>query len=165
MEPFTNLEDSEKEFGLITAIIKENDVIIFQLKIFDEITFDSHYHDYVIKATTRQKIFKFKDLLKIDPCFSLKKIVYILLLYGMAYEMKSIKVCCILGKRRNKVYIIYRRLSGTRCYLSGGSQNVLSRLRLTEDTMSAEAHKRCYLGRGSENVLSWPSNIAFSSQF
>ena len=66
----------------------------------------------------------------------------------------------------------YRRLSGRRCYLGRGSQTVLSRPRLTEDAISAEAHitcyhgrgsqeraisagahKRCYLGRGSQNVL------------
>ena len=48
----------------------------------------------------------------------------------------------------------YRRLSGRRCYLSRGSQKMLSRPRLTERAISAEAHRTCYLSRGSQNVLS-----------
>ena len=35
-------------------------------------------------------------------------------------------------------------------------KKMLSRLRLTEDAISAEANRRCYLGRGSQNVLSRP---------
>ena len=54
------------------------------------------------------------------------------------------------------ILVAYRRLSGRRCYLSRGSQNVLSRPRLTEDAISAGAHRTCYLGRGSQNVLSRP---------
>ena len=43
-----------------------------------------------------------------------------------------------------------------RFYLGRGSQNVLSRPRLTKDAYSAEAHRTCYLGRGSQNVQSRP---------
>ena len=33
---------------------------------------------------------------------------------------------------------------------------MLSRLRPTEDAISAEAHRTCYLGRGSQKMLFWP---------
>ena len=33
-------------------------------------------------------------------------------------------------------------------------KKMLSRPRLTEEAILAEAHRRCYLGRGSQNVLS-----------
>ena len=47
------------------------------------------------------------------------------------------------------------------CYHGRGSQNMLSRPRLTERAITAQAHRICYLGRGSENVLSSPSNSIF----
>ena len=43
-----------------------------------------------------------------------------------------------------------------RCYFDRGSQNVLSRPRLIERAISAEAHRTCYLGRGSQKMLSRP---------
>ena len=49
-----------------------------------------------------------------------------------------------------------------RCYLGRGSQNVLSRPRLTEPAISAGSLRRCYLGRDSQNVL---YQTRFSSNF
>ena len=46
-----------------------------------------------------------------------------------------------------------------RCYLGRDSQKMLSRPRLIECAISAEAHRRCYLGRDSQKMLSRPRLI------
>ena len=69
----TDLSGSEKEFGKIETIKVINEKIIFKIKSFEEIVFDSHYHIYRI-ARNQQKdreIFH-SDLPTVMPVTSLK---------------------------------------------------------------------------------------------
>ena len=44
-----NIQNSEAEFGEVLKIIWVNDELFFYLNIFEEVTFDDHYHGYIIK--------------------------------------------------------------------------------------------------------------------
>ena len=68
----TNVESSEKEFGAILKIINVKD-LFFHVKIFEEITFDEHYHAYIVHPKGNDnKFIKYSDLPAITPCLSVK---------------------------------------------------------------------------------------------
>ena len=84
--------------------------------------------------------------------------------------LRDEKGMCILTAERKKMLsrprLTERAISAQAhriCYLGRGLQNVLSWPRLTECAISAGAHRICYLGRGSQNVLS--QTRFFSSNF
>jgi len=61
----------EKEFGKLLKIIKIGDEIYFELEIYHEISFDDHYHAFVVDWNgSDNKIIKFSDIPKVAPCFS-----------------------------------------------------------------------------------------------
>ena len=67
------MENSEKEFGEILKIINVKDELFFHVKIFEEITFDEHYHAYIVHPKGNDnKFIKYSDLPAISPCLSVK---------------------------------------------------------------------------------------------
>lgn len=70
----TDLSQIEKEFGKITKIIKVKEEVFFEVSIFQEITFDCHYHAYIVKQNDNEtKLFKPADLPLISPVLFVQK--------------------------------------------------------------------------------------------
>ena len=69
----TNMENSEKEFGEILNIINIKDDLFFYVNIFEEITFDEHYHAYIVHPKGNGiKLIKYSDLPAIPPYLTVK---------------------------------------------------------------------------------------------
>ena len=69
----TNMVNSEKEFGEILKIINVKDELFFHMKIFEEITFDEHYHANIVHPKGNDnKFIKYSNLPAISPCLSVK---------------------------------------------------------------------------------------------
>ena len=67
-----NIEESEKQFGEIIKIIKVNNDIYFHINIFQEITFDEHYHAYVVENSKKTEYLKLSELPLVCPCLLIK---------------------------------------------------------------------------------------------
>lgn len=76
---------SEKVFGQIVEILKENEMVFFKMIIFNELTFSEHYYAYVVQSTKETVIKKFDDLPIIMPVtmISLKETFYISVPYKL----------------------------------------------------------------------------------
>ena len=69
----TNMEESEKNFGETLDILIVNDEVYFYVNIYNEVTFDSHYHAYIVQNSNNCKLLKHKDLPTICPLLSVHK--------------------------------------------------------------------------------------------
>lgn len=63
----SNLENTEKEFGKIVEIVVFNNEIHFYLELYEEITFDEHYHAYIVSCTNKYRLLSYKNLPTIPP--------------------------------------------------------------------------------------------------
>lgn len=82
----TDIQQSEKEFGEIREIIKIKDELVFYVTIYEEITFDHHYHAYIVQYNSNKcKLIKYKDLPIIAPSLSVRQnnIHFLALRYGL----------------------------------------------------------------------------------
>ena len=80
-----NMQESEQQFGEVIKIIKVNDDIYFHINIFQEITFDEHYHAYIVENSKKTEYMKLSELPLVCPCLSIKKRTchYIISHYGL----------------------------------------------------------------------------------
>lgn len=69
----SNFQKSEIEFGQIEKISKVEEKLVFHLKIFEEIIFDSHVHAYIVQSTNKTECVNPDNLPKITPCLSVTK--------------------------------------------------------------------------------------------
>lgn len=67
-----NMQASETEFGKIEKIIGVNNEIYFYFEVFEEITFDAHYHAYLVKPKNELKFLNSESLPNIAPCLSVE---------------------------------------------------------------------------------------------
>ena len=69
----TDVVSIEKEFGEIEDILNIDEEIYLYVNIFDEVTFDGHYHAYVTTRSKKSKLVKFNDLPDLAPVFFINK--------------------------------------------------------------------------------------------
>ncbi|OXU19437.1 hypothetical protein TSAR_011763 [Trichomalopsis sarcophagae] len=62
-----NMQNVEVEFGEILKIIWVDDELFFYVNVFEEVTFDEHYHAYVVEKCDKKIIIKQKDLPFVAP--------------------------------------------------------------------------------------------------
>lgn len=68
-----SMKESEIEFGNIIDIVEFENEIYFYMQVFEEVTFDFHYHAYIVSNKNEYKLIKKKDLPNIMPALSVKK--------------------------------------------------------------------------------------------
>ena len=68
----TDMLESEIKFGEIVKILKVNNVISFHMQLYEQVTFDYHYHAYTTNSMNLCKLYKYEELPKIAPCLSIK---------------------------------------------------------------------------------------------
>ena len=67
------MKDSEIEFGKLADIIYLENEIDFYVIVYREITFDYHYHAYIVKSNNKNNLVRQKDLPIVHPVLSVKK--------------------------------------------------------------------------------------------
>ena len=80
-----DMHKSEKQFGKITKIMQIEGEIYFNVTIFEEVTFDEHFHAYIVEQGEEEKLIKQQDVPNIAPCLSIKSknVHYISTRYGL----------------------------------------------------------------------------------
>ena len=68
----TDMRGSEKEFGKIIKIVQIKHEIFFDVEVFKELTFDDHYHAYIVEEGGKEKLMQQKEIPNIAPCLSIK---------------------------------------------------------------------------------------------
>ena len=69
-----DIKESEVEFGRILKILKVKDNILLHFKIFREITFDDHFHAFIVNLNCNEtKLLNYNDLPNIAPALSIQK--------------------------------------------------------------------------------------------
>lgn len=67
-----SVNESEKEFGQITKIVKLEDQLYFDLNIHEELTFSKHYHAFIVERNaTNTRRLKPNELPNYPSCFSM----------------------------------------------------------------------------------------------
>ena len=68
-----DLKNIEKKFGKIISIIKLKDEVLFYVDVFEEFTFNFHFHAYEIYPLQKRQLINHRNLPIYTPCLSIKK--------------------------------------------------------------------------------------------